>query len=212
MVHGRHGRQLRAVAGSILLTIVTGCSSPGRPTASGDAATDSPTQRTTAPSAQASASPRGALPSPWASASGTAAQRSAAASALTAYNGMWDDLIAVAAISDFKDPRLMQHMLYQPLTDWAQQFADSKRDGIVAAGRPTWSPEVVSVTPKDKPNRVEIADCVDATDWLQVHAASGKPVDDVPGGRHRSEAAVTFVAVTQSWMVTQQIYGKAGSC
>ncbi|MFC1437999.1 hypothetical protein ABUW04_06980 [Streptacidiphilus sp. N1-10] len=125
---------------------------------------------------------------------------------------MWDDLIAVAAISDFKDPRLMQHMLYQPLTDWAQQFADSKRDGVVSAGRPIWSPEVVSVTPAVKPNRVEIADCVDATHWLQVHAASGKPVDDVPGGRHRSEAAVTFVSVTQSWMVTQQIYGKAGSC
>jgi hypothetical protein len=106
----------------------------------------------------------------------------------------------------------MQHMLYQPLTDWAQQFADSKRDGVVSAGQPTWSPEVVSVTPAVKPNRVEIADCVDATHWLQVHAASGKPVDDVPGGRHRSEAAVTFVSVTQSWMVTQQVYGKAGSC
>jgi hypothetical protein len=125
---------------------------------------------------------------------------------------MWDDLVAVAVISDFKDPRLMQHMLYQPLTDWAQQFADSKRDGVVSAGRPTWNPEVVSVTPADKPTRVEIADCVDDSKWLRIRKTTGKPIDNVPGGRHRSEAAVTFVAVTQSWMVTQQIYGKTGSC
>jgi hypothetical protein len=125
---------------------------------------------------------------------------------------MWDDLIAVAAISDFKDPRLIQHMMGQPLTDWAQQFADSKRDGVVSAGRPTWSPEVVSVTPADKPNRVEIADCVDDSHWPHVYKATGKLVDNVPGGRHRSEAAVTFDPVSQRWMVTQQVHGTVGSC
>ena len=120
--------------------------------------------------------------------------------------------MAVGTTSNYKDPRLLQHMLYQAATDWAQRFADDQGHGIVDTGRLSWDPVVVSVTPTGKPDRVEIADCVDDSHWLQVYKATGKLVNHTPGGRHRTETAVTYVDLTHSWMVTEQVHGVVGSC
>ncbi len=196
---------------ALMVNALAGCGASGS-SSSSEAASSRPVLPDTSASANPSASPSSVLPTPWTSATGTAAQQDAATAAMASYNGMWQDLIAVSAISDFMAPRLMAHMLDQPLTDWAQQFATEKRKGIVASGRPVWDPEVVSVSPSGKPDRVEIADCIDSTNWLQVYAATGKPVNNVPGGRHRSEAVATIDPVTGSWLVTQQVYGKVGSC
>ena len=193
------------------LAVVVGCG-PAQSSSAGSDAAKSSGKPGAPTSAAASPSPGSVLPSPWASASGTAAQRAAATAALTAYNGMWEDLIALGATSDYKNPQMAAHMVYQPLTDWMQQFASDSGHGIVTSGRPTWTPEVVSVTPATDPTHVEIADCLDDSHWLRVYAATGRPVDNIPGGRHRTESIVSFVQLTNSWMVTQQMHGKEGSC
>jgi len=193
------------------MTAVAGCGG-STPSASGsDTATGHPRVSASA-SAQPSPSPVSVLPTPWASASGTAAQRDAAVAALAAYNGMWQDLTALGATSDYKNPRMAAHMVAQPLTDWMQQFADNARQGVVDIGRPAWNPEVVSVTPLAQPTRVEVADCIDDSNWTQVYKSSGKQVSGAAGERFRSEAVISFVPLTNSWMVTQEIFGKAGTC
>ncbi len=130
---GQRGAQwpVKSAVTALLLLGVAGC---GWPATSSSHSTDS-VAGTSSGSARASArptaSPSSVLPSPWASSSGSGAQRAAASAAVVAYDGMWEDLIAAGATSDFKDPRLASHMLYQPLTDWMQLFADDSGRGIV---------------------------------------------------------------------------------
>ena len=196
---------------ALVMTAIAGCGAATPSTSGGDSATGHP-RASASPSARPDPSPSSVLPTPWASASGTAAQQAAAVAALTAYNGMWQDLTALGATSDYKNPRMAAHMVAQPLTEWMQQFADNARQGVVDIGRPAWHPEVVSVTPPTQPTRVEIADCIDDSNWTQVYESSGEKVNGAAGERFRSEALVRFVPLTNSWMVTQEIFGKAGTC
>jgi hypothetical protein len=143
---------------------------------------------------------------------GTTAQRAAARAALDAYDGMWNTLVELARTSDWKNPRLGEFMLYQPLTTWSSSFAKDKRRGIIALGRPTWQPRVVSVDPSGRPTRVVISDCLDDSKWLRYYASSQELIDNVPGGRHRTDAAVTFDTTWQRWVVTQQLIRAVGTC
>ncbi|WP_152628042.1 hypothetical protein [Streptacidiphilus neutrinimicus] len=152
------------------------------------------------------------LPAPWASSQGTPAQQAAAQAALAAYQGMWSDLARLGGTSDWRNPELGRYMTGDVLSNWSSSFALNKRQGLVLLGTPVSTPRVFSVAPSDHPNTVEIADCVDMRNWLQYGASTHRLADSVPGGRHWSEAAVTFDPRWQRWLVSQQLLGKKGSC
>lgn len=199
----------RMLAAALVVAAAAACSGTQHAPKSGDSAAAS--VRPSFPSASPSPSSE-LLPSPWATASGTAAQRAAAQAALTAYDGMWNTLVKLGRTSDWKNPHLGEFMLYQPLTNWSSAFEEDKSKGIVTLGPLSWRPETVSVLPAEHPTRVVISDCLDATKWLRYYAKTGKLIDNVPGGRHRTDAVVTFDDVWQRWVVTQQIIRKAGTC
>ncbi|WP_042369528.1 hypothetical protein [Streptacidiphilus neutrinimicus] len=125
---------------------------------------------------------------------------------------MWTDLARLGATSDWKNPKLGRYMTADVLSSWSTTLAQNKRQGLVLRGATKDAPRVVSVSPAEQPTRVEIADCVDDGDWLQYVAATGKPANDTPGGRHRSEAVVTYDTGWQRWLVSQQMIGEVGSC
>jgi hypothetical protein len=210
-------RERRAgIAAVVLALAVAGCSSSARQ-AGGDAASSTKPAATlsSAPSVSASSTARSlgaALPAPWDAQAGTPAQRAAAAAAMAVYQGMWRDLAQLGRTAAYSDPRMAEYMIDQPLTDWTKQFAKDKHNGVVALGQPQLAPRVVSVTPADHPTRVEIADCFDNSHWLQYYSATGKLVDNKPGGRFRTEAAVTLDPRRRGWVVSQQIFGLMGSC
>ena len=132
---------------------------------------------------------------------------------MAAYNAMWAELVTIGKTSDWNNPKIGEYLSGQPLSNWTSSFASDKHKGYITLGQPTLNPRVVSVTPTDSPTRVEIADCFDNSGWIQYLASSGAPVDNKrSGGRIRTEAALTFDPVWQRWMVTQQIFGKVGSC
>ncbi|WP_157538075.1 hypothetical protein [Kitasatospora azatica] len=118
--------------------------------------------------------------------------------------------MAVSETSDYKNPRLAQHMLGQPLSFWTENVARDQTRGWVGRGRLTWKAKVTSVTPAAAPDRVEVADCLDSTNWVNV-TTDGKPAKDTPGGRHRSASAITRAA-DGSWRVSQQLVGEVGTC
>lgn len=189
---------------------LAGCATTQSATGAGDAASTSTGARSSPPRASASPSPE--LPSAWASAQGTATQQAAAQAALTAYQGMWSDLTRLGATSDWKNPELGRYMTGDVLSSWSTTLAQNKRLGLVLRGSTKDEPRVLSVSPADQPTHVEIADCVDDTRWLQYSAATGKLANNSPGGRHRSEALVTYDAGWQRWLVSQQMIGEVGSC
>ncbi|WP_329562066.1 hypothetical protein [Kitasatospora sp. NBC_01266] len=130
--------------------------------------------------------------------------------ALAAYDAMMQDITALAATSDYKNPRLASHMTGQPLTYWTKALIDQHTKGLVSHGAPVWNPRVTKVTPADQPDRVEVADCLDGTHWLK-YKLDGQLADDVPGGKHISAAAITRQP-DGSWQVDQQLIGAVGTC
>jgi hypothetical protein len=130
--------------------------------------------------------------------------------ALAAYDAMWEDIMTAALTADYRNPQLAAHMMGQPLTAWSQALADEQGKGLVGKGRLVWKARVTSVTPPAAPSRVEVADCLDDTQWLK-YKADGSLADDVPGGRRRSASAITLQA-DGKWEVSEQITGAEGTC
>jgi hypothetical protein len=195
--HGRWSSHAGCALGALCLAALTACTNKADPSTEGSPA-----------ASHTAAAPNNAVGSPAADAPWTGTQ--APPDALAAYDAMWEDIMSVSRTSDYKNPRIAMHMIGQPLNSWTLNVSRDRSRGWVGRGRLTWHPRVTSVTPTESPTRVEVADCLDSTRWVNV-TADGKPTDDTPGGRHRSASAITKTA-GGSWRVSEQLIGDAGTC
>ncbi|MBL7489721.1 hypothetical protein I6A60_29325 [Frankia sp. AgB1.9] len=139
----------------------------------------------------------------------TPAAQQAGRDALGAYRGMWADWVAVAATSDYQDPRLAQHLSGAAFSMVYKAVYLNKSQGLVGRGQPTLSPRVTAATPADNPTRITVIDCTDDSQWLR-YTLDGKPKDDTPGGRHLTEALLLQNAGV--WKVDQLLIQEIGTC
>ncbi|WP_131767955.1 hypothetical protein [Candidatus Protofrankia californiensis] len=135
--------------------------------------------------------------------------QAAARDALTAYHGMWEDWIAMAATGDYQNPRLTQHASGEALSLIYRSVYANKRDGLVARGRPTFSGSISAAEPADNPGRITIKDCSDGSRWLN-YTLDGKLHDTEPGGRHFVQALV--VKKAGDWKVDVLVIQAIGTC
>jgi hypothetical protein len=129
--------------------------------------------------------------------------------ALAAYRGMWEDWIAMAATSDYQNPRLSQHTSGRALSLIYRGIYVNKRNGVVSRGRPILSPRVTAATPAGNPDRATIVDCADSTNWLN-YRPDGQLQDRTPGG-HRF---IQSLAVKRNggWKIDQLVVQAIGTC
>jgi hypothetical protein len=144
------------------------------------------------------------------SASPASAAQAAAEAALAAYTGMWQEMQAAAITADWKDPRLARYASGQALSTLVTGLHHARDKGIVIKGAILTHPRVVSATPAASRDRVLVSDCVDDSQWLNYVAATGKLQNNVPGGHHLTQAAVT--GRSGQWRVSQLVVQGAGTC
>ncbi|WP_166029150.1 hypothetical protein [Streptomyces chilikensis] len=126
--------------------------------------------------------------------------------AVAAYKAMWDEAVEASHTANVKHPGLDDYA-----TSGAHQFLlylirSYAKDGLVARGRPTFAPEVKSVTT----DKVVISDCSDATRWLMYRKSDGQLEDDVPGGHHLIDATVGRHG--DRWLVESLYVHEVGTC
>jgi hypothetical protein len=119
---------------------------------------------------------------------------------------MWKDVAEAINTDDYQASYLSNHLAGQALLTITDNMAVQKSQGIVGHGAPVLHPVVTSATA----STVAISDCLDARAWLQYYAASGKLVDNVPGGFRVTTATVTDQ--NGIWRVTQINTGADGTC
>jgi hypothetical protein len=140
----------------------------------------------------------------------TPAAQQAGRDALAAYRAMWADWVAVAATSDYQNPRLAQHLSGDAYSMVYKAVYVNKSNGLVGRGQPALSPWLSAATPADSPTRITILDCTDDSRWLR-YTLDGKPNNDTPGGRHRTEALLLLNA-GGVWKVDQLLIQEIGTC
>jgi hypothetical protein len=139
----------------------------------------------------------------------TDAAQQAGRDALAAYRAMWTDWVAVAATSDYQNPRLIQHASGAASALIYKSVYLNKSHGVVTLGQPSFAPYVSAATPEENPNRVTIADCADDSKWLN-YTTAGKLQDDVPGGRHFVQSLLLLESGI--WKVDQLAIHPVGTC
>lgn len=189
MVRRRHARFIAVATFSAAAVLgAFGCSSEGEPAESGQQATTLPSTTSTS------------LPS---------ARELAETDALAAYEAMWDDMVAVAAIPDYQSPRLAEHAASKAVTTLVEGVYTLQRDGLVAKGELVSTPSATGAEPVDRPTKVFLTDCLDGTRWLN-YTAAGELENDTPGGLRRTTATVEII--DGSWKVTDVLVGGIGTC
>lgn len=128
------------------------------------------------------------------------------AAALAAYTAMWTDVSKAINTDDYQASYLSDHLSGQALLTITDNMSADKKQGIVAHGAPVLHPVVTSAAAPT----VAISDCMDDRAWLQVYAATGKLVDNVPGGFRATTATVTNQ--NGIWKVTQINTEADGTC
>lgn len=141
-----------------------------------------------------------------ASASASPGAPPATAQAITAYNAMWNTVAKASDSDDFQALSHAGHLAGQALHTITQNIALEAYLGVVSRGAPVVHPLVTSATATS----VQLSDCMDDRAWLQYYAATGKPVDDSPGGLRATSATVTDQG--GAWNVTEINTGRDGSC
>jgi hypothetical protein len=166
-----------------LAALASACSSAGEPTTA--ATTAIPAAGTPAPSASTS---------------------SPAAEALAAYAAMWKDVAEADNTADYQAAYLGDHLAGQALLTITDNMAVEKSEGIVVHGAPVLHPVVTYASV----STVAISDCMADQAWLEYRAATGKLLDDIPGGFRATTATVTDQ--NGIWKVTQINTGADGTC
>jgi hypothetical protein len=139
----------------------------------------------------------------------TASRPDAGAAVLSAYRGMWSDLVTAAKTSDFRSPLLSRHASGDALTLFTQGLARDQLHGIVTRGDPVIHPRVSSLSPSGTPTRATVVDCFDDTHWIEYPTSGGRAKN--AAGGPRSTTAVLQKS-DDTWKVTQLTVGAVGSC
>jgi hypothetical protein len=197
-----HMRRRIAAAGVVAaaLASVVGCGSQsgaiGLPSGSGASPTPSSASSTPSPT-------------------GTAAEAAKAAQqALTAYRAAFADWTAVESVAnkaDYQNPQLANHLTGAALSSVTSAvYINTNVKGGVTHGQPVLlDPTVGAMTPAGDPTQVVVTDCVSTQNWL-LFTTDGRLYNDVPGGRDKTQAVVTYAAGT--WKVSQLVIQTNGSC
>ncbi len=130
--------------------------------------------------------------------------------AMTAYLGMWRDMMAAGLTSDWKSERLSVHATGDALLVISKSLYTDHLNGVVTKGSPRNAPTVESVDSSANPTTVMINDCGDDSSWLK-YKKDGSLVDDAPGGRSLIRAEVKRSRDGQ-WRVTRFAMQAVGSC
>ncbi|MBS2547456.1 hypothetical protein KGQ19_11290 [Catenulispora sp. NL8] len=132
----------------------------------------------------------------------------ASRNALAAYDGMMADWTAVSKTSNYQDPILTRHTSGDALSKLVRTVAAAQAAGVVSKGRPADSPRVVKLTPQGTPTEAILADCADASTWLQFKT-DGTQIPGV-GGRHAVDVQVDDIDGV--WKVSKFVFHPAGTC
>jgi len=122
---------------------------------------------------------------------------------------MFEDWIAVAATSDYQNPRLTQHASGDAGLLIYKSVYLNHADGVVTKGSPVISPRVTAVGPVPERDRATIIDCIDTTNWLN-YTQNGDLQDETPGGRRFVQALV--LRTGETWKVDQLVVQALGTC
>lgn len=128
-----------------------------------------------------------------------------ATAAVAAYRAMWDDAVVAARASDAEHARLDDHAEGGALQLLRHMMRENRKQGVVTKGEPKFAPMVTKV----EGSKIVIEDCADGSRWLQ-YAEDGSLKDDVPGGHHRVDAAVSRHG--DRWLVESLYVGEVGTC
>jgi hypothetical protein len=131
------------------------------------------------------------------------------AGALTAYRGMWSDLVTAARTSDYQSALLPDHTTGDALTLFVQGLARDQLHDIVTRGNVVLHPSVSSLSPAAHPIRATVTDCVDDSGWVE-YTTAGRRAHNPKGGRRATTAMLTSDGGT--WKVDQLKLGAVGSC
>jgi hypothetical protein len=129
--------------------------------------------------------------------------------AVAAYRGMWDAFVEAGKVSDPDAPDLRKYASDHALSLIVGALHTNREQKEVILGELKIDPKVTELTPSDAPTEAKIVDCVNDEKWLE-HKASGGLVNDVPGGKHRTNATVKRGA--EGWKVYAFILEESGTC
>jgi hypothetical protein len=180
----------------VCAVLVAACSSSGRVPA-GPSTTGLVSSPAPGPSATASPSPISPV---------DLAKRQA----ITAYLGMWADMVKAATTSDWRSTTLTRHAAGAALQVISGSLYADHLNGVVTKGSPTNNPRVSSAGPPTSPATVLISDCGDDSRWLK-YRTDGHLLDNTPGGR-RSITAEVMKQSDGVWRVTSFAVEAVGTC
>jgi hypothetical protein len=78
--------------------------------------------------------------------------------------------------ADFRNPDLAKYSGDPLLGEIRQELLQKQMAGVVAKGRPVWSPKVIKIDKRERPYVAHIEDCYDATNWDVIDTKTGKSV------------------------------------
>jgi hypothetical protein len=125
--------------------------------------------------------------------------------AVAAYIAMWEDTAVASHTSDVEHPQLDDHATGEALRLLRFVMREHAKKGHVAQGAPKHDVEVV----ESSPDRRELRDCMDGTDWL-MYKRNGELVNNVPGSHGLVDATVE--RHDHGWVVTDLLMHGAGTC
>jgi hypothetical protein len=122
------------------------------------------------------------------------------AAALDAYRGFWTARIEANAHPTRPIPAgLDRYAVDTALANDKAAIILYRQQGIEFRGAPELNPRVEGVTIGD-PSKVNITDCVDATRWVPVFAATGKPAQ-APGQPTRLVIDSLAMTLSGRWVI-----------
>jgi hypothetical protein len=133
----------------------------------------------------------------------------AAADAVAAYRGMWKAVVAASMVPDPDAPDLRRYATGDALKLIVGNLVIDRDQGKVVKGDVVLNPTVTALEPAERPTQATIADCVDATNWLE-YKKSGGLWNDEPGAKHHNTATVKFADGV--WKVSSFTLEKGGTC
>lgn len=176
----RHGHRIKLAVGVMVLAPLAGC---------GKTAEHAPPTATT-PAADPAAAAR--------------------QEAVTAYEGMWNDLANAAQTANWRDPGLTVHATDSALSMMVNLLKEDDKDGAILKGKPVMNPKVTSAEPTSSPTVVRLSDCLNSQNWLLYRKSTGALWDDKPGGKRAVNAEV--VQSRGAWKVVTFDAAALGTC
>lgn len=177
-----------ALGGAVLLSGLTSCSASQHQMPAAHAAS---TRASAAPSNSSTLDP-------------------SAQAALASYEAGWKATDDASRTGRYQLSALTMFFSGDVLQVITQNLDTYEENGIVSKGAIALHPYVAVEDLRSNPPTVTIADCIDDRHDLLYYAATGKPIDDVPGG-FRAETTV-MSDLDGMWKATNQAMDGEGTC